>query len=83
MSVQNTLPDIKQWTATIPGYKVREAVKSVSATDPGPLTSASIAEKGSSGRANKDQNLIRLSIGGLWIGVMWGGTEDRFLCLVS
>ncbi|RYD01966.1 hypothetical protein N752_26300 [Desulforamulus aquiferis] len=36
-SIKNTLPEIAQWTATIPGAKVREAVRSVGGSDPGPL----------------------------------------------
>ncbi|ABO48667.1 SpoIID/LytB domain protein [Desulforamulus reducens MI-1] len=82
MSVQNTLPDIKQWTATIPGYKVREAVKSVSGTDPGPLTSASIAEKGSSGRAIKIK-INQTIIGGPAFRLAVGSTEVRSMFLTN
>jgi len=81
-SIQNTLPEIRQWTATIPGARVREAVKSISGKDPGPLTSAAIAKKGPSGRTVqlKINNTV---VGGPAFRLAAGSTEIRSMFLTG
>lgn len=81
-SIENTLPEIQQWTATIPGAKVREAVRSVSGQDPGPLTSASVAEKGPSGRTVKMQ-INKAVVGGPAFRLAAGSTEIRSMYLTN
>ena len=83
-SVQNTLPEIRRWTAIIPGTKVREAVKSISGQDPGPLTSAAIAKKGPSGRTVQ-MKINNAVVGGPAFRLAAGSTEIRstFLTNVS
>jgi stage II sporulation protein D len=82
MSIQNTLPEIQSWTATVPGYKVREAVKSVTGSDPGPLTTAGIAEKGPSGRTVK-LKINQAVVGGPAIRLAMGSTEVRSMFLTN
>lgn len=81
-SVENTLPEIRQWTATIPGAKVQEAVRSISGKDPGPLTSAAIAKKGPSGRTLqiKINNAV---VGGPAFRLAAGSTEIRSMFLTN
>lgn len=81
-SVQNTLPEIRQWTATIPGTKVREAVKSISGQDPGPLTSAAIAKKGPSGRTVQ-MKINNAVVGGPAFRLAAGSTEIRSMFLTN
>jgi len=82
MSINNVLPDIKQWTATIPGAKVREAVKSLSGNDPGPLTSAVIAKKGPSGRT-VELKVNNQVVGGPGFRLAAGSTEIRSMLLTN
>ncbi|WP_273483808.1 SpoIID/LytB domain-containing protein [Desulforamulus ruminis] len=82
MSLENTLPEIKQWTATIPGEKVREAVKSISGQDPGPLNSAAIAQKGPSGRTMK-LSINNTQVGGPAFRLAAGSTEIRSMFLTN
>ncbi|SHK35336.1 SpoIID/LytB domain-containing protein [Desulforamulus aeronauticus] len=82
MSVQNTLPEIQKWTAEIPGSKVQEAVRSVSGKDPGPLTSAAIAEKGPSGRTVQ-LKINNVTVGGPAFRLAAGSTEIRSMYLTD
>ncbi|MEG6520647.1 SpoIID/LytB domain-containing protein [Desulfotomaculum sp. 1211_IL3151] len=82
MSIQNTLPEIQSWTATIPGYKVQQAVKSAVGSDPGTLTSASIAEKGPSGRTVK-LKINQAVVGGPAMRLGMGSTEVRSMFLTN
>lgn len=81
-SINNTLPEIAQWIATIPGSKVREAVRSVGGSDPGPVTSASIEEKGPSGRTVK-LRINNTSVGGPAFRLAAGSTEIRSMLLTN
>lgn len=82
MSLKNTLPEIRQWTTTIPGSRVREAVKSISGQDPGPLTSAGIAEKGPAGRTVK-LKINNATVGGPSFRLAAGSTEIRSMLLTG
>lgn len=82
MSIEDTLPEIQNWTATIPGAKVQEAVKSITGKDPGPLTSAAIQEKGPSGRTVK-LKINDVSVGGPAFRLAAGSTEIRSMFLTS
>lgn len=57
-----TEPKNKSWEVRIPVSQVRAAVQKTTGKDPGPVTSASIAQKGPSGRAE------RLKIGSETVG---------------
>ncbi|MCG9968308.1 SpoIID/LytB domain-containing protein [Pelotomaculum terephthalicicum JT] len=57
-----TDPKNKSWEVRIPVSQVRTAVQKTTGKDPGPVTSASIAQKGPSGRAE------RLKIGSETVG---------------
>lgn len=46
-----TTPENKHWTAEIPLAQVRSMVQEITGQDPGPVSSAEIANKGPSGRA--------------------------------
>lgn len=82
MSIQNTLPEIQSWTATIPGFKVRQAVRDVGGSDPGQLTTASIAEKGPSGRTVK-LKINQAVVGGPAMRLAMGSTEVRSMFLTN
>lgn len=82
MSIQNTLPEIQSWTATIPGFKVRQAVRNVGGSDPGQLTTASIAEKGPSGRTVK-LKINQAVVGGPAMRLAMGSTEVRSMFLTN
>ncbi|GAB6179121.1 SpoIID/LytB domain-containing protein [Desulfotomaculum defluvii] len=82
MSVQNTLPEIQSWTATIPGFKVREAVKSIAGSDPGPITAASIMEQGPSGRVIK-MKINQAVVGGPAFRLAVGSTDARSMLLTN
>lgn len=81
-SLQNTLPEIQQWTATLPGAKVQEAVRSISGNDPGPLKNAVIAEKGPSGRTIK-LKINNAEVGGPAFRLAAGSTEIRSMFLTN
>lgn len=81
-SIQNTLPEIQQWTAKIPAAKVQEAVRSISGKDPGPLQSAAIAEKGPSGRTVK-LKINDVEVGGPAFRLAAGSTEIRSMFLTN
>ncbi|AEF93009.1 SpoIID/LytB domain protein [Desulfotomaculum nigrificans CO-1-SRB] len=82
LSIRNTTPEIKQWTATIPGAKVREAVKSIAGRDPGPLTSAGIAKKGPSGRTEQ-LRINNTVVGGPAFRLAAGSTDVRSMFLTN
>ncbi|CCO08630.1 SpoIID/LytB domain-containing protein [Desulforamulus hydrothermalis] len=81
-SLQNTLPEIQRWTATIPGDQVRQAVKSIAGQDPGPLTSAAIAQRGPSGRTVK-LKINNTTVGGPAFRLAAGSTEIRSMFLTE
>lgn len=81
-SIDNTLPEIAEWTATVPAAKVREAVRTVTGKDPGPVTSVNIAEKGPSGRTVQ-LRVNNTNVGGPAFRLAVGGTEIRSMFLNS
>jgi stage II sporulation protein D len=77
-----TVPENRNWRSEIPLEKVREAVKQVSGSDPGPINSVSITQKGPSGRAEKIK-LGSVEVGGPALRLALGSEQVRSIFLKS
>lgn len=73
-------PENRNWQAAIPLGQVRAAVKEVTGNDPGAITSASIAQKGPSGRAEKIQ-IGNAQVGGPALRLALGSQQVRSMLL--
>ena len=75
-----TEPKNKAWEARIPADQARAAVRKVTGSDPGPVTSASIVKKGPSGRAEQ-LKIGNTVVGGPALRLALGSEKVRSMLL--
>ncbi|PKM81425.1 MAG: stage II sporulation protein SpoIID [Firmicutes bacterium HGW-Firmicutes-14] len=77
-----TVPENRDWNASFPVSTVREAVRKTAGTDPGEITSVSIARKGPSGRAEA-LKIGKATVGGAALRLALGNDKMRSIYLDS
>ena len=75
-----TVPENRSWEVQVPLSRVREAVRSITGSDPGAITSVEISQEGPSGRA-QELTINDVQVSGPSLRLALGSTEVRSMLL--